>query len=132
MLMDLSDRVGDFRFLVRDRAGRFTTSFDAVLASAGVEVVQIPPRCPRANCYAERFVGTVRSEVTDRLLIVGERHLRTVLARYVSHYNQRRPHRARYLLPPRPDRPIPQGSHTQVQRRLVLGGLINEYEPTAA
>ncbi|WP_260479312.1 transposase [Kibdelosporangium aridum] len=130
--MDLGNRAAGFRFLVRDRAGQFTASFDAVFADAGIEVVRIPPGCPRANCYAERFVGTVRSEVTDRLLIVGERHLRTVLTRYVVHYNRRRPHRARQLRPPRPDRAIPHESCTQVQRRLVLGGLINEYEPSAA
>jgi transposase InsO family protein len=130
--MDLGDWPDGFRFLVRDRAGQFTASFDAVFADAGVEVVKIPPGCPRANCYAERFVGTVRSEVTDRLLILGERHLWSVLERYVSHYNHRRPHQARQLLPPRSDRPIPYGSRTQVVRRPVLGGLINEYEPAAA
>ncbi|MFC0105521.1 integrase core domain-containing protein [Kibdelosporangium aridum] len=107
LLMDLSNRTEDFRFLIRDRADQFTASFDAVLAGAGIKVVKIPPGCPRANCYAERFIGTVRREVTDRLLIIGERHLRTVLDRYVTHYNQRRPHRARQLMPPRPDRPVP-------------------------
>ena len=92
LVMDLGDRAARFRFLVRDRAGQFTASFDAVLAHAGVEVVRIPPRCPRANSFAERFVLTVRTEVTDRMLIFGERHLRRVLAGFAEHYNARRPH----------------------------------------
>jgi hypothetical protein len=105
LMMDLGDRAADFRFLVRDRAGQFTASFDAVLASAGIEAVKIPPRSPRANAYAERFVLTARTEVTDRMLIFGERHLRKVLAEYARHYNGRRPHRGRRLRPPRPDPP---------------------------
>ncbi|WP_447007240.1 integrase [Saccharothrix isguenensis] len=84
LLMDLADRADDFRFLIRDRAGQFTTSFDAVLASAGIKVVKIPPRCPRANAHAERFVGTIRREATDRLLILNEHHLRAVLDRYAA------------------------------------------------
>jgi putative transposase len=71
--MDLGDRAADFRFLVRDRAGQFTQAFDAVLSGAGMEVVKIPPRSPQANAYAERFVLTARTEVTDRMLIFGER-----------------------------------------------------------
>ena len=74
------------RFLVRDRAGQFTASFDAVLADAGIKVVKIPPRCPRANCFAERLVLTVRTELTDRMLIFGAQHLRRVLAVYAAHY----------------------------------------------
>jgi transposase InsO family protein len=77
LLIDLGDRAADFRFLVRDRAGQFTETFDAVLADAGIEAVKIPPRSPRANSYAERFVGRLRRECLDRILILGERHLRT-------------------------------------------------------
>jgi putative transposase len=86
LVMDLGECVARFRFLVRDRAGQFAASFDAVLADAGIAVVKIPPRCPRANCFAERVVLTIRTEVTDRMLIFGERHLRRVLAEYARHY----------------------------------------------
>ena len=72
--MDLDDRGDAFRFLVRDRAGQFTTAFDAVMAGAGIENVKIPPRCPGANCFAERFVLTAKTELTDRILIFGEQH----------------------------------------------------------
>jgi transposase InsO family protein len=82
LLMDLGDRAADFRFLVRDRAGQFTESFDVVLASAGIKAVKIPPRSPRANAYAERFVLTARTEVTDRILMFGERHPRVVMTEY--------------------------------------------------
>ena len=132
LLMDIRDRADDLRFLIRDRAGQFTASFDAVFSGAGIKVVKIPPRCPRANCYAERFVGTVRREVTDRLLTTNEHHLRAVLDRYATHYNHRRPHRALQLAPPRPDPPTAEPGYTSIRRRPVLGGLINEYEPTAA
>src|SRR5215469_3164523 len=84
LLMDLGERAAGFRFLIRDRAGQFTEAFDAVLAGAGIEVVKIPPRSPRANGYAERWVRTARSEVTDRMLITGPRHLRAVLDEYVA------------------------------------------------
>jgi putative transposase len=120
-LMDLDERAAAFRFLVRDRAGQFTTSFDAVLAGHGINTVKIPPRCPRANCFAERFVLTVRTELTDRILIFGERHLRTVLARYDAHYNGRRPHRALRLRPPRPDHPALDLDRQRIRRRPVLG-----------
>jgi transposase InsO family protein len=131
LLMDLGDRAVDFRFLIRDRAGQFSTSFDAVMASAGIEAVKTPPRSPRANAFAERFVLTARTEVTDRMLIFGERHLRTVLAEYEAHYNGRRPHRSRQLRPPRPDHPVADLSQQQIRRRPVLGGLLNEYERVA-
>jgi putative transposase len=131
LLMDLDDRAASFRFLVRDRAGQFTSSFDAVLSGAGIDTVKIPPRCPRANCFAERFVLTVRTELTDRILIFGERHLRIVLAQFSAHYNGRRPHRALQLQPPRPDLPAPDLDCRRIRRRPVLGGLINEYERAA-
>src|SRR3954452_2913037 len=119
LVMDLGEHAGRFRFLVRDRAGKFTASFNAVLVDAGIEVVKIPPRCPRANCFAERFVLTVRTELTDRMLIFGERHLRTVLARYAVHYNRRRPHRALQLQPPRPDLAAPDLDCRRIRRRPV-------------
>jgi putative transposase len=125
--MDPGGRAADFRFLVRDRAGQFTVSFDAVLAGAGIEAVKIPPRSPRANACAERFVLTAGTEVTDRMLIVGERHLRTVLAGYEAHYNRRRPPRSCQLRPPRPDHLVADLSQQRIRRRAVLGGLINEY-----
>jgi transposase InsO family protein len=131
LLMDLGDRAAGFGFLVRDRAGQFTASFDAVLADAGIEAVKIPPRSPRANAYTERFVLTARTELTDRMLIFGERHLRTILAEYEAHYNGRRPHRSRQLAPPRSDYPVADLSKERIKRRPVLGGLINEYERAA-
>ncbi len=131
LLMDLGGRAAGFRFLVRDRAGQFTTSFDAVLADAGIEVVRSRRRSPRANAHAERFVLTAWTEITDRMLIFGERHLRTILAKYEAHYNGRRPHRSSQLRPPRPDHPVADLSQERIKRRPVLGGLINEYERAA-
>jgi putative transposase len=135
LLMDLGEQASQFRFLIRDRAGQFTEAFDAVLASVGIEVAKIPPRSPRANAYAERWIRTVRAEVTDRMLIVSERHLRGVLARYAAHYNHHRPHRARNLRPPDCDENAPAAitgpATANMRRRRVLGGLINEYERAA-
>jgi transposase InsO family protein len=129
--MARGDRAADFRFLIRDRAGQFTDSFDAVLASAGIEAVKIPPRSPRANAFAERFVLTARTEITDRMLILGERHLRVILTEYEAHYNGHRPHRSRQLHPPRPDHPAADLSCERIKRRPILGRLINEYERAA-
>jgi putative transposase len=130
-VMDLGDHLTQFRFLVRDRAGQFTASFDAVLADVGIRVVKIPPRCPQANCFAERFIRTLRAELIDRTLIFSQRHLRVVLAEYVRHYNGRRPHRARNLRPPQPTHPVADLSNECIKRRPVFGGLINEYERAA-
>ena len=131
LLLELGERAAAFRYLVRDRAGQFTAAFDTVLTDAGITVLKIPPRTPRANAYAERFVLTIRTELTDRMLIFGERHLRRVLTGYTAHYNTQRPHRALQLRPPRPESPIPDPAHGRVRRRPVLGGLINEYETAA-
>ena len=135
LLMDLGDRAADFKFLIRDRAGQFTTSFDAVLADAGIQAVKIPPRSPRANAFAERFIRTVRAECTDRMLIVGQRHLRDVLDEFIEHYNAGRSHQGQGtgLRAPNDDPcvialPAPTA---RIQRRTVLGGLIHEYQQTA-
>ncbi|MGP3924318.1 integrase core domain-containing protein [Streptomyces sp. 8N616] len=106
LLVELGNQASEFTFLVRDRAGRFTAFFDAVLAGVDITVVKIPPRCPQANAYAERFVRTVRSEATDRMLIFGQQHLPAVLDAYAHHYNGRQPHRGQQPRPPRPDHPI--------------------------
>jgi putative transposase len=135
LLMDLGERATEFRFLVRDRAGQFTEAFDAVLSAAGIEVVKIPPRSPRANAYAERWVRTARAEATDRMLIAGTRHLRAVLDQYAAHYNQHRPPRARSLRPPDGDdvtmAAITDLATVRIRRRSVPGGLISEYERAA-
>ena len=136
LLMDLGERAERFRFMIRDRAGQFTEAFDAALAGAGIEVVKIPPRSPRANAYAERWVRTVRAEVTGRMLIAGPRHLRAVLDEYATHYNWHRPHRGRNLRPPDCDDITTMAATSdlaaaRIQRRRILGGLINEYERAA-
>lgn len=131
LVADLGDRTANFRFLIRDRAGQFTTAFDAVLADAGIQIVKIPPRCPKANACAERFVRTVRAELTDRMLIFGQRHLRKVLEDYISHYNQQRPHRGRELRPPSPIQAAPTDPTSPIVRHPILGGLINEYRNAA-
>jgi putative transposase len=105
-------------------------AIDTVLADVNIRVVKIPARCPRANCFAERFVLTARTEITDRMLFFGE-HLRIVLAAYARHYNGRRPHRARQLRAPRPDHSVPNLRRERIRRRPVLGGLINRYERAA-
>jgi transposase InsO family protein len=132
LLMDLGEHASRFKFLIRDRAGQFTEAFDAVLGSAGIEVVKILPRSPKANAYAERWGRTVRSEVTDRILIAGSRHLRAILDEYVAHYNRHRPHRARSLRPPDGDGDgvtalVADLATARIQRHGVLGGLIYEY-----
>ena len=91
---EVAERADSFRFLIRDRDAKFTAVFDAVFGSVGIEVIRTPVRAPRANAYAERWIGTLRRECLDRLLIVNQRHLRLVLEQYVEHYNSHRPHRS--------------------------------------
>jgi putative transposase len=93
---------------------RYAT-FDAMLADADIEVMKIPPRSLRANAYAERFVLTARTEITDRMLIFSEWYLRTILAQYESHYNGRRPHSGRQLRRPRPDHPVADLSRKRIK-----------------
>ncbi|MEU0481874.1 integrase core domain-containing protein [Streptosporangium sp. NPDC006013] len=131
LLMDLGRRIGSFRFLIRDRDTKFTVVFDEVFVEEGVRVVKRPPRTPRANCCAERWVRTVRTECTDRMLISNERHLRSVLAEYADYYNRHRPHQSRRQQPPDHDDRITLPLEGRIERRKVLDGLINEYHRAA-
>ena len=131
LLMDLGDRVEQLRFLIRDRDAKFVTGFDTVFASEQITTIRTPIRTPRANALAERWIGTVRRECTDRMLILGRRHLTAVLNAYISHYNAHRPHRL--LGQRRPDEldNNPGSPPEHVRRIRLIGGLINEYQPVA-
>lgn len=87
-------------------------------------MVRIPARCPCAKALAERFVRTLRAELTDRMLIFSQRHLRVVLAEYIRHYNGQRPHRARNLRPPQPTHFVADPTYERIKRRPILSGLI--------
>ena len=132
LLMDPGERASGSKFLIRDRDSKFTTAFDEVFSGNGTRVVKTPVRSPRANSYAERFVGTLLGrECLDHVLILGGRHLRSVLAEYTRHYNGHRPHQSL-----RQEPPLRESGHilditARIERRQVLDGLISEYRRAA-
>jgi putative transposase len=136
LLMDLDDRGQRPLFLIHDRDKKFGRAFDAIFQSEGATVIRTPIRAPNANAHAERWVGSIRRECLDRLLIFSRQQLERVLRTYIGHYNERRPHRALDLLAPNPitlpvARGDPVASAAAVRRRDLLGGLIHEYEAAA-
>jgi len=130
LLMDLGEHAGRFKFLLRDRDSKFTTAFDSIFSGNGTRVIKTPVRSPRANSFAERYVGTLRRECLDHILILGERHLRKVLAEFARHYNGHRPHQSLQQQPPRPTgRAV--DITARIERKQVLSSLINEYRRAA-
>jgi transposase InsO family protein len=116
------------QFLIRDRDAKFTGAFDAVFTSEGIRILRTPVRASRANAIAERWIGTLRRELLDRILILNRHHLEHVLAQYTTHVNQHRPQHAAPL------RPLPTPSSSpdlRLRRRDRLGGLIGEYAQVA-
>jgi putative transposase len=136
LLMDLDDRGPRPRFLIHDRDTKFSRAFDGIFHSEGIDIVRTPIKAPNANAHAERWVGSVRRECLDRLLIFGRRQLEHVLRVYTRHFNEQRPHRALDLRPPDRDSGIGRVAKAalpppQVRRRDLLGGLLHEYEAAA-
>jgi transposase InsO family protein len=127
----LQEQPSRFRYLIRDRDSKFTRDFDAVFASEGIRIVKTPVRAPKANAFAERFVGTVRRECLDWLLILNRRHLEHVLRVFVDHYNTHRPHRSLHLVPPQAVDRKDSAPSDDLKRRDRLGGLIHEYSYAA-
>jgi hypothetical protein len=129
---DTDTHMTKLKFLIRDRGGQFTDTFDAVFADAGLRVLKSPPQAPKANAHCERIIGTLRRELLDCVLLLNEQQLRRTLTRYLQHYNTARPHRGiRQLCPAQaetgPPTPIDLANH-RVHRRAILGGLIHEYQ----
>jgi putative transposase len=136
LAMSLGERFGDIKFLIRDRGSNFTRSFDAVFQATGGRILRTAVEAPRMNATCERLVGTLRRELLDRVLILGERHLRSVLTEYQVHYNTARPHQgiAQRVPDDEPDAPratVLNVGRQQIRRKPVLGGLINEYTHAA-
>ena len=131
LLMDLGGRAEQFRFLIRDRDAKFTAAVDAVFAGADIRIIRTPVRAPRANAIAKRFIGTLRRECLDHLLITGPRHLAAVLREFIEHYNTHRPHRSLDQRPPAGRTPPPREATVRPLRRDRLGGLLHEYVQVA-
>ncbi len=132
--MDLGQRAASVKFLIRDRASQFTGSFDAVFQADGIRILASPPQAPRANAICERIIGTLRRELSGRLLIVDEHHLRRVLVEYLRHYNAARPHRALDQIAPAQVGTRPQEinlAEHRIRRKQVIGGLTHEYQIAA-
>jgi putative transposase len=133
-VFSLPERDRPLEFLLRDNDGKFTSAFDTVFNAEGIRVIRTPVRAPKANAVAERFVGTVRRECLDWLLIANRQHLQRVLVEFVGHYNGHRPHRALGLAPPEPRRPkppVPTPPALAIRRDDRLGGLVHEYNIAA-
>jgi transposase InsO family protein len=133
---NLDRRFEDIRFLIRDRGSNFTVSFDAVFQATGTRILVSEVRAPRMNATCERLIGTLRRELLDRMLILGERHLRTVLTDYQAHYNTARPHQGIAQHIPDSERDTHRAAVTdigaqQIRRKPILNGLINEYTHAA-
>jgi transposase InsO family protein len=132
---EITERAQPVKFLIRDRDTKFTASFDEVFRSEGIRIIRTPIRAPRANAFAERFVGTIRRECLDRMLILGRRHLDAVVHEYVEHYDSHRPHRSLGQLPPQPRALTPAGLEnidpSRLKRTDRLGGVIHEYRLVA-
>jgi putative transposase len=136
LALTLDERFEDIRFLIRDRGSNFTTSFDAIFQASGTRILRTACQAPRMNAICERLVGTLRREILDRMLILGERHLRSVLTEYQAHYNTARPHQGIAQRVPDDEPDAPRATVTgidtqQIRRKPILGGLINEYSHAA-
>jgi putative transposase len=117
-------------FLIHDRDAKFTSSFNTVFEWEGIETILTPYRCPKANAFAERWIRPAREECLDRVLTLGEHHLKCVLREYIDYYNRARPHQG---IEQRCPIPIAQGrKEGAVKCRSVLGGIIHDYHREAA